>query len=134
MNFKLKIKVNETSAMHVVYRESRRGGLDLIDRARRLTGIHNLRAGSVDDFVPCFIEMDVDIHVDEKTARESGLFATSSEASIVVPEHSLNKYVVEEPYLDLLRDTIIIRWKTVLQTQRIVEDWIAAGYPVEWNA
>lgn len=110
-----------------------RGGLNLLDRAREFVGIPNLLPESVDDCTYGFREMIVDIEIDEDTARKSNLFSESSIAKVMVPSHSLEKYLDTKPYLDQQDGRIMVRWKLFLDTKRVVEEWIAAGCPAEWN-
>lgn len=116
-----------------INREGYEGGIDLLDRAREFVGIPDLPPESVDDFVGSAIDSAVEIEVSESTARASGLFATTSVATVIVPPHSLEKYVGEKPYLDQRGDKTVVRWKPVIQVDKIVSDWIQAGCPAKWN-
>lgn len=113
--------------------ESRNGGLNLLDRARQFVGIPDLSPEFVDDYIGSMREIVVEAEVSEGVARASGLFATCSTARVIVPPHSLEKYLQEEPRLDQGKNGMTVRWKSIIRTDLIVEDWIAAGYPAEWD-
>lgn len=114
-----------------------RAGINLLDRAREFTRIPDLPPESVDDFVDGESLTFVDVEVTEAIARKSGLFANSSRVRVVVPPHSLNKYLAEEPYLGIVNDDgkrkIMVRWRSFIQYDKIARDWSEAGCPVEWN-
>lgn len=130
---KFKVKFISGRTLFPININEHRGGLNLLDRAREFTGIPDLSPEFVDDYVTGAREIIVEAEVSESVARSSGLFATCSTAEVIVPPHSLEKYVQEEPRLVQDKGKIMVCWKPVIRTDLIAGDWIAAGCPAEWD-
>lgn len=113
-----------------LHKESRPGGLDILDRSREFVGDPNLPTEKVDNYVVGAHASYVTVEVDEQTARASGLFTKSSVAEVVVPPESLNVYIDEVPCLN---SHSVVCWRSSIRLQQIAEDWINAGCPAEWN-
>lgn len=77
----------------------------------------------------------LDVELDEKRAVESGHFIESGKIRVKVTNpKSFNKYVTELPTVTI--DSNGIRWASIerkIDYNRILEDWVKAGYPKNWQ-
>ena len=76
------------------------------------------------------------IKVSETIARKTGLFYDSYLINIQVPGKSLNHFakLIPVPDVDLETGEIkSVKWRYEVDEQAILEAWLAAGHPLEWD-
>jgi hypothetical protein len=69
---------------------------------------------------------------DTQARRAGGVFAAATDAQVVVPPASLNRYILIE-WRPIPGSETIAVCKYTVDSERLVEDWLAAGAPVAWN-
>jgi len=133
MKFKL---VFESSGGGIVANhEAFEFGLRGVDRIRRELGVE-LPLDRIDNYV-CYIGRSrVVVEIDEETARNSGLFQESAKITVDVPRYSLSRYV--ESVVESNKDSTTgeikgARLVLTINKERLLEDWINAGYPEKWD-
>jgi hypothetical protein len=69
---------------------------------------------------------------DTQARRAGGVFADATDAQVVVPPAALNRYILIE-WRPIPGSETIAACEYILDADRLVEDWLAAGAPVAWN-
>jgi len=131
MKFAVQFVSNEGRAVKA---RNEHHGLDVVDMAREATGVPELRLDIIDDYV-YHGSQDPMMLVDEETARASGLFKACSMVFIEVPKGALNRYQYLVPVVERDKETgevKAVNFKYALDYGRVLADWKAAGYPVNW--
>ncbi len=81
-----------------------------------------------------YLQKDPSIVIDEKMARESGLFETTNHLIVSVPPNALNEYVYMRTKADKDK-TGEIRYAYLrhdVHYNRILAEWRDAGFPLKW--
>jgi hypothetical protein len=118
-----------------VYFESHDSGLVGLDLARRELDLPNLNPLLVSDRVNSY-SCDVDVHLSEEQARESGLFENCNKVIVWVPSKFLNRFTEQIIKSDKDRYTGEIEgvWFSYeVDKQKVIEGWADAGYPLNWE-
>jgi len=133
MEFTVKFTADNNN--FVVHKQKARFGLAMLDRARVETDIPALETGRVvDGIADHFYLTCIEIVISEKIARKSKLFELDHRA-VITTLYRLNGYVGVVPVIERNQETgeiIQVDWEYVVDTDAILEDWIAAGFPEKW--
>jgi hypothetical protein len=69
---------------------------------------------------------------DAQARRAGGALADATDAQVVVPPASLNRYILIE-WRPIPGSETIAECDYIVDSERLVEDWLSAGAPVAWN-
>jgi hypothetical protein len=104
----------------------RERGLQALDRARAALGLHIRDI----QYYPMSGQAQVVCTLDETHARRAAnVFAQFDAAEVCVPHAALNQYV----YFSYREDKGVGVQSMGIDAERLVEDWINAGAPLDWE-
>jgi hypothetical protein len=104
-------------------------GLRALDAARNRLGADIVKI----ERHRSFVKFTAKCSLNEEQARMAcSRFADSWDVTVVVPAHSLNRYVVCS-YVRAPGTPTCARIDCDVDTERLINDWIASGAPLEWE-
>jgi hypothetical protein len=109
-------------------------GLHGVDQIREELDLPKFHLERIGDKTTPFLQKDPSIVIDEKMARESGLFETTNHLIVSVPPNALNEYVYMRTKADKDK-TGEIRYAYLrhdVHYNRILAEWRDAGFPLKW--
>jgi hypothetical protein len=140
MQFKVSFSANKDGNYHPsVDAKWRQVGLDLVDMARKETGVSNL---SVSLFEPNISRLDFNPFADvsERVARianeKSGVFSEENVITVQCDPGQLNGFVFISVNCQKSPETGEIKnveFKYSLHTNGVIDAWIEAGCPLDWS-
>lgn len=112
-------------------------GIKQLKEIKKYLNLPNLDVDLVDNIIPTTNILNVKLEIQEIVADCSNLFMDTDNVDIYVDGGSLNKYMIKEIYVinrysknDGIREVGI---NLKLSKEKLLEDWIKAGYPTEWK-
>lgn len=131
MKFDIKVRGSDGYA---VYIEQADIGLNGVDQIRSDLGLPELGLTLIDGMSASHYETPV-ITIPERMARDSGLFEKVNRVEVTIPQHALNRYAYLATSKEQAKNGEIERaWLSwLVDYDRLLEDWAAAGYPVDWQ-
>ena len=114
--------------------KSRRVGLEHLDLARCETGVSNLDASRVNQYMADYTENPT-IEIDEATARCAGHFQQNSwvRARCKINFEQFVSPVVVAQRDDTTGEVISVKFEYQLDKLAVLDAWKEAGYPLEWE-
>lgn len=132
----LRVKFMRNDGSKLVYIPTHQIGLKMVDKIREETGC-NLPLERIDDIVDVAWNDTISIEVPEDMARRSGHFETSSRCIVKITSlRALNgdyEMVPEIKKDDNTGEILSVKFKWELNEKFLLEQWEAAGFPLEWD-
>ena len=117
-----------------IFFEEEKIGLKAVDQIRKETEVPALALEKINETIRA-IKTDKTIQVSEDIAKRSNHFEDVPLISVMCPNGRLNEFV--EEYENVLKNNITgeilsVRVDRMLNEERTLEAWEAAGFPLEW--
>lgn len=109
-------------------------GLIHLDRARVEGKNPSLMAEEMAESIISLHSYGYAIIVDEMLARKSGHFSSTSDIEVIVPNKSLNAWIIEKWFTKNEENCKYkVYWKYTLNEELLLAAWEKAGFPLSWE-